>query len=320
MSGPQLSVIVPVFNQITWLPGCLRSILDQPWGDFELLVVDDGSTDGSPDVVQAMARQDGRVRLLQQANAGAGAARNRGLQEACGTYLHFMDADDWLEPDAYAQWQQAARRYPQADVLLCNFNEASMATQHAVRVASYAVEDGQCLAGAFHDFPLTLIRGTVVPWNRWLRRHFVQGLGARFEELRFANDRAFNFRTLPHAREIVILGAALINYRTDNPQSLKGQAGVPRMRATVKAMQASMLAIRHLPKHLQLEAFALCLEDAVDLIMRALPQDRRTMVHLLNESLDGPWLPCRITSPLFQQRPWWHQWQSIQHASEDVDP
>src|SRR5437016_2066869 len=89
------SVIVPLYNKAPYIKRTLDSIATQTFADFEVIVVDDGSTDGGADVVAGYS--DRRVRLLRQANAGPGSARNRGMDEATGEYLTFLDADDeWI--------------------------------------------------------------------------------------------------------------------------------------------------------------------------------------------------------------------------------
>lgn len=308
---PLVSVIIPAFNQQAWLEQCLRSVLTQSVTDLEVLVVDDGSADATAAITRTVARQDGRVRLLQQANAGAGAARNHGLRLASGQFVHFVDADDWLVPDAYAHWQRALLHSPQADVLLANFHEVDTATGATHRVASYPLEEDGWITGSFDELALTMIRGTVVPWNRWLRRDFVLALGAWFDEIAFANDRAFSFRTLPFAAHAVLLGAALVNYRVGNPHSLKAQAGLPRMRSTLRAIESSMAAIAHLPRHLQLEAFALCMADVVDLVDRAPADERRAMGTLLIQRLEADWVPFQLKPSLFARQPWWTRWRLL---------
>ncbi|HNA98815.1 MAG TPA: glycosyltransferase family A protein, partial [Marmoricola sp.] len=96
---PRLSVVMPVYDVATWLPECLASIETQDFRDWELIVVDDGSPDDSVAIIEKWQRRRqvrGRVRIIQQANAGLGAARNRGLMEVSGEYVAFLDSDDVL--------------------------------------------------------------------------------------------------------------------------------------------------------------------------------------------------------------------------------
>ncbi len=101
LKRPELSVVVPVYQVEEYLADCLDSILGQSFRDLELIVVDDGSTDGSGAIAQRYAEADGRVRVVRQENSGLGAARNRGVQLARGRLLTFVDSDDLLNVDAY---------------------------------------------------------------------------------------------------------------------------------------------------------------------------------------------------------------------------
>lgn len=96
-----LSVVLPVYNVEAYLAQCLDSLLDQSFGDFELIAVDDGSSDGSAAILEKYAASDKRLKIICQANAGLGAARNRGLDVARGKYVYFMDSDDLLQPNTF---------------------------------------------------------------------------------------------------------------------------------------------------------------------------------------------------------------------------
>ena len=98
---PTLSVVIPSFNIERWLGDCLRSVLGQSFTDLEVVVVDDGSTDRSADIAAFFTTTDPRVRVLRQANAGPGAARNAGLDAARGRYVAFIDGDDLVAPGAF---------------------------------------------------------------------------------------------------------------------------------------------------------------------------------------------------------------------------
>lgn len=95
---PKVSVIVPVYNVEPYLRKCLDSLLAQTLKDIEIICVDDGSTDGSPDILKEYGSGDARLRVVREANAGQAAARNRGLDLAMADFVMFCDADDWVEP------------------------------------------------------------------------------------------------------------------------------------------------------------------------------------------------------------------------------
>ena len=94
-----VSVIIPVYNTEKNIEQCVRSVMNQTLESIEIICVDDGSTDGSRAILERLAKEDARIAVIAQENAGAGAARNRGLQLARGRYLSFLDADDFFEPD-----------------------------------------------------------------------------------------------------------------------------------------------------------------------------------------------------------------------------
>ena len=94
-----ISVIVPVYNAGVYLEKCVNSILDQTFTDYELILVDDGSTDQSGALCDEFAQKDPRVLVIHQKNAGSSAARNAGIKASKGSFLSFVDSDDWVDPD-----------------------------------------------------------------------------------------------------------------------------------------------------------------------------------------------------------------------------
>ncbi|NLV49506.1 MAG: glycosyltransferase family 2 protein [Clostridiales bacterium] len=98
---PKLSVIIPAYNARAYIGRCLDSVLAQTFADFEVIAIDDGSTDDTAGIITSYAEKDERVRLLRRENGGVSAARNSGLEKARGELIAFADADDWLEPDTY---------------------------------------------------------------------------------------------------------------------------------------------------------------------------------------------------------------------------
>lgn len=102
MPNPKISVIVPVYNVEKYLPRCIDSILAQTFTDFELLLIDDGSSDYSGKICDEYAKNDERIRVFHQENGGVSSARNIGLDNAKGEWISFVDSDDWLENECYS--------------------------------------------------------------------------------------------------------------------------------------------------------------------------------------------------------------------------
>ena len=107
MGGKKISVIVPVYNSINCLERCVRSICAQTYPEIEILLIDDGSTDGTDKLCERLAAEDTRIRTYHKKNGGASSARNVGLKIAEGAYLGFVDSDDYIEPYVYEEMMRA---------------------------------------------------------------------------------------------------------------------------------------------------------------------------------------------------------------------
>ena len=114
-----ISIVVSIYNGERWLHRCIDSLLDQTADDYELILVDDGSTDSSGEICDAYARENGHVRVIHKENAGLSMARKTGWQSARGEYIMFLDCDDYVSPNLVERMQNAAAEGP--DLILCDF-------------------------------------------------------------------------------------------------------------------------------------------------------------------------------------------------------
>jgi len=116
MNKSQLfSIIIPVYNSVLCVENCLDSILNQNFKDFELILVDDGSTDNSFEICQAYQKQDNRIKLLRKKNGGQGSTRNIGVKIANGDYIMFVDSDDAIGPDTLLSNYEILNANPNID-------------------------------------------------------------------------------------------------------------------------------------------------------------------------------------------------------------
>ena len=138
-----ISIIIPLYNKEASIATALRGVLAQSYQDFEVVVVDDGSTDGGAAVVEQFT--DPRIRLIRQANGGVSAARNRGIAEAKGEHVAFLDADDEWMPEYLSEQYRLTKKYPQCDVFVTNYefhNEDGVVTATRINNLSFDTEDG----------------------------------------------------------------------------------------------------------------------------------------------------------------------------------
>lgn len=114
----KISIIIPVYNSISYLEDCVRSLSLQSFCDFEVWLIDDGSTDGSGELCDALAKADARIHVMHSANFGAAHARQLGIEKSTGEYLYFVDSDDTLPTDGLERMYQRAEAYPISDIII----------------------------------------------------------------------------------------------------------------------------------------------------------------------------------------------------------
>lgn len=139
----KISVVIPLYNKEKQIAHTLQSVFNQTFQDFEVVVVDDGSTDGSVAEVEKLS--DSRIRLIHQKNAGVSAARNRGIEEAKGDLIAFLDADDEWKPEYLATQYHLSQKYPDCNVFACNYefrNIEGKVTPTIIRKLPFTCEDG----------------------------------------------------------------------------------------------------------------------------------------------------------------------------------
>lgn len=199
-----ISVIVPVFNVAGYLPQCVDSILSQDYGNLEVILIDDGSTDGSGEICDRYAALDSRVRVIHQKNGGAAAAKNAGLRLATGEYLAFADSDDYLEPGAYGFLMKVLLENG-ADAVQGSFREVYRNRAEEQRISEEILEGYDYLLRFPKDFSCALL------WNKLYRRALFDGVF--FEEGHKIDDEYFTYQGFLQPRKVVRMDRVVYNYR-----------------------------------------------------------------------------------------------------------
>ena len=215
MKENSVSVIVPVYNTEKYLEQCLNSILGQTLQEIEVICVDDGSTDGSVQMIERMSLEDERLVLLKQKNAGGGAARNLGMEKAKGKYLMFLDSDDFFHPQMLEKMLLQSEEKG-SDICICQarcYHEdlgfdtpepAAMREEFLPDKDPFCWKDmPESIFDAFHNWP----------WNKMFLRSFVCEHGLKFQEIKRTNDLLFACRALMEAERMTLVKEEFVYYR-----------------------------------------------------------------------------------------------------------
>ena len=231
----RISVVVPIYNVEEYLDECLASLQRQTVKDLEILVVDDGSTDGSAAIAARYAEQDERIRVITRPNGGLGAARNTGIEAATGEYLAFLDSDDVLPPTAY-------------ELLLNSLEKtgSDFATGNVLRLTATGTAPALFLTRVFtRDRPATHVRkframlsDRIVP-NKLFRRSFWDAHGFRFPVGMLHEDIPVVIPAHFLAKSVDVIAQTVYLYRVRE----SGDLSITQRRATMRALQDRLKAV-----------------------------------------------------------------------------
>ena len=215
---PDVSVIVPAYNVAEYIGECLNSLRNQELSNIEVLVVDDGSTDATAEIVAEFAAADPRIQLIRIENSGVYYARNRGLEIARGRFISFVDSDDYLHP-AMLSSLLATADAQEAEVAFCDVMQFDAEGQTRVRGNTLRFKAGTPLNLA--SAPGMIADGFSTLWNRIYDREFLRAHNLKFDErFRISADMLFLQELLAKATNIVRVPRALYYYRFATPNSL----------------------------------------------------------------------------------------------------
>ena len=221
----KVSVVMPVYNAEEYLRQCLDSLVCQTLKEIEIICVDDGSTDQSPQILHEYATKDSRIQIIRQENTGAGEARNKGLLAVKGEYVVFLDCDDFFEKTFLEKTWKAGTEKNADVVLFC-------ARTYDNKTGKYGPEHGYLNKNYLpqkdvfngSDVPAKIfVLTSPAPWVRLLRTAFIQENQLKFQNLNNTNDFYFTTMSMALAQRICAVQEDFVYYRTNNASSLQGK-------------------------------------------------------------------------------------------------
>lgn len=216
----KISVVVPVYNVEKYIEQCLDSIIDQTYRDLQIILVDDGSTDGSAIICDEYAAKDSRISIIHQPNGGVSVARNTGIEAATGDYLTFVDSDDWLESGMYEKMVNQLNNSSGLDMVMC---DSTLITKDSEIKSTDFIREGYYSKSQIVSelYPVLLVTEDfgkiplVSVWNCLMKRSILMHHHIRFDPgLRYGEDYLFMPEILIHTTSFYYLkGTHYYHYR-----------------------------------------------------------------------------------------------------------
>lgn len=259
-----LSVVSPVYNGAKYLELFFRSVLQQSFPHFELIMVDDGSTDSSIEIIKTYQKKDSRIHLIGQNHKGAGSARNFGISRAKGQYIIFLDCDDWFSEDFFKTMIDRIEA-DQSDIAICEFfiyNQQTGETEKSAipETGNQKIERTNLVFDIFAPNP----------WTKLYRISFLKKNELLFQEIPSCNDWSFAYTSLACAEKISVVRKPLVYYRTKTTTSISSYR--------YKRTKDIVWAIKHLRQELKSRALFSQYKEGFA---------RKSISHLVYEALSG---------------------------------
>lgn len=218
----QISLIVPIYNTKQSLYRCIESIQKQSFQSFELILIDDGSTDGSSELCDYYSTQDSRIKVLHQKNSGVSHARNTGIQHATGKYIAFIDSDDWIETDfllrAFTKCESA-----QIDWYINGYlqefyigNQITQSIEYTITASKY-----YNIRTLLEAYKIEFTHNITAVWAKLYKSSIIHSKHITFDiTMNYGEDTLFNLQYLQYCKDIFFDSALYYHYTTAKATSL----------------------------------------------------------------------------------------------------
>ena len=237
-----VSIIVPVYNAALYLGQCVDSLLSQTYSDVEVLLIDDGSTDGSRELCDSLSSSDRRVRVAHQANEGVSSARNKGMGLASGDYIMFVDADDWLVQDAVETLLDATRGI--TSLTLFDYSTTTADGTGLLRANNFGSLSGLFDASAIQKRCLDVGDSQMLScsWTLFVEKRTLLDSGVRFNrQIKMMEDLLFLYELLQNVDRVLVIDKDLYRWRQSPTSSSHGY--IPAMEGNVEELRRLLMEL-----------------------------------------------------------------------------
>ncbi len=216
---PEISVVVPVYNVADYLDKCISSILAQTWKDFEVILVDDGSTDRSGEILDSWKERDARIHVIHKKNGGLSDARNEGMKRAEGTYVSFIDSDDFIEPIMLETCMKKLHE-TNADMVIFDFYQYYQASGRKEIIKSGPDDADVC---SLKEDPRLLTSIANAAWNKIYRLSLFRDHDITYPWGCLYEDLGTTYRLIARASRVAFVHEPLYDYLKDRPGNITGE-------------------------------------------------------------------------------------------------
>lgn len=292
----RFSIIVPCYNVSAYIQRCIDSILQQSYKDYELIAINDGSTDDTLNILREYAARDERIRIIDKANGGITSARKSGVVSAVGEYLIFIDGDDWIETEYLYNFNLALMDSP-VDVVVCGYNDCCAGCKESHRVTI----DGRCghfTRNEVHNYVIdrNLFRFPPQLWAKAFRRELCMRYQMEVDDsIQMGEDGIITYSCIYHSDSVCVIDYIGYDYRLTS-------GSLTRSRKKYIPFQNAEWRVEYLERHIgcddrmmkQIAAYAVhaYFNSAVTTMNRFPYSEARRM---LNERLSDSHIRARIT-------------------------
>ena len=218
VDNPLISIIIPAYNAEKYIEECVNSTISQTYKNIEIIVVNDGSTDQTADIISALAKKDNRIKLFNKTNGGVSSARNYGIEKSRGEYIFFIDSDDFIDPNCVEYYYSLVKKF-NAEISIVPMPKKIKTGENNVATTENLPE--KVISGKQAFLDMLYYKIVISSWGKMFSRKLIEENHIRFnEKLAYGEGFSFSLECFQAAKKVTIGSKQVYNYRLDNSNSV----------------------------------------------------------------------------------------------------